>query len=82
MARYELVVEEKVTHQHSLIIECDSMAEAQGIAEEMEDENIYHTDDIVVAAKSVGAKVVEFNEDYFVNTDYIEIDEINEVKED
>lgn len=82
MARYELVVEETVTHQHSLIIECDSLAEAQNIAEYMEDEGMDNTDDVVTAAKSVGAKVVEFNKDYFVNTDYIEIDEMNEVKED
>lgn len=82
MARYELVIEETITHQHSLIIECDSLAEAQNIAEDMEIENIHNTDVIVTTAKSVGAKVVEFEEDCFVNTDYMEIDEINKVEED
>ncbi|RKJ49663.1 hypothetical protein D7Y05_08170 [bacterium 1XD42-54] len=82
MAQFEFTIVEMVRHQHSLIIECECMEQAQMIADSMEDEDMQHPDDIVPVAEAAGANVVEFNKDYLVDTDYIEIYDIDKEKED
>lgn len=82
MAQFEFTIVETVKHQHSLIIECEDLTDALLIADCMEDEEMDHPDDITTVAKNCGANIVEFNRDYMTYVDEIEIEDVEEAKED
>ena len=82
MAKFEITLVESVRHYHSMIVDCEDLIEARLIADCMEDEEMDHPDDITIAAKNCGANIVEFNRDYMINVDEIEIEDVEEVKED
>lgn len=82
MPKFVIVVNEQVTHQHRLVVECEDEVSAELLADMMEDERMEHPDDITLAAREHGGKVIAFHRDYFVETDYIEVDEVLEAEEE
>lgn len=65
-----------------MIVDCEDLIKARLIADCMKDEEMEHPDDIMIAAKNCGANIVEFNRDYFILAGEIEIEDVEEVKED
>lgn len=82
MAKFVIVINEQVTHQHRLVVECEDKLSAELLADMMEDERMEHPDDITLAAREHGGKVTGFQRDYSVETDYIEVDEVLEAEEE
>ena len=64
-----------------LIVECDTLDEAEILADDLADERFDHRDDVPYMASELGAKVVEMQEDYYVETDEIEIEDVEEYEE-
>lgn len=82
MAKFVMVINEQVTHQHRLVVECEDKAEADLLADLMDDEGMYHPDDITIAAINNGGKVIRLDRDCLIETDYIEVDEVLEEEEE
>ena len=81
MPKFAITVNEKVNFEHLLIVECDTLDEAEILADDLADERFDHIDDVPYMASELGAKVVEMQEDYYVETDEIEIEDVEEYEE-
>lgn len=81
MPKFAITINEKVVFQHLLIVECDSIDEAETLAYDLAGETFGHRDDVVEKAKELGAKVVELDEEYDDRTDEIEIFDVYKYEE-
>lgn len=78
MTKYAITINEMVLHQHKLVIECESQDDAELLANVLDDDEFDSVADMVIQARMLGAKVCGMDEDYAIETDNIEIDEVEE----
>lgn len=82
MPKYAIDVTETVIHTHRLIVECESKDAAEDVANALWDKAVAgefnHHDDVPLAAKEI-TTLLNFDEDYGIDSEEIDVGEVREV---